>query len=141
MPARWNTFDPACPTRQLLDRVADKWTVLVLATLSAEPVRFGDLRRRVGGISGKVLTECLRSLERDGLIERYVHTGSALRVEYELTRLGLSLVHLLEPLRLWAETNMTKVAAARARRSLAVEPQRKTTAAAPRSQMLRRARA
>ncbi|MGH7702085.1 MAG: winged helix-turn-helix transcriptional regulator [Gemmatimonadales bacterium] len=111
----WNTFDPACPTRQLLDRVGDKWTVLVIAVLSERPTRFGQLRRSVGGVAPKVLTAVLRSLERDGFVRRQVYTASPLRVEYRLTPLGRSLAGVVEELRAWTERQMSKVAKARGR--------------------------
>lgn len=110
----WNVFDPNCPTRQLLDRVADKWTMLAVCALEEDAKRFGELRREIGKISQKVLTEVLRSLERDGIISRHVSTMGPLRVEYRLTRLGRSLVQLAQGLRSWAERNMRQVLAARA---------------------------
>jgi DNA-binding HxlR family transcriptional regulator len=109
----WNTFDPTCPTRQLLDRVGDKWTVLVIATLAERAARFGELRRTVRGVAPKVLTAVLRSLERDGFVRRQVYTASPLRVEYSLTRLGRSLATVVEELRSWTEGQMTKVVKAR----------------------------
>lgn len=111
----WNTFDPACPTRQLLDRVGDKWTVLVISALSEGPTRFGQLRRKVGGVAPKVLTSVLRSLERDGFVQRRVYVSSPLRVEYSLTPLGRSLAAVVEALRRWTERKMDKVVTARAR--------------------------
>lgn len=112
---KWNTFDPACPTRQLLDRVGDKWTVLVISALAECPTRFGHLRRRIGGAAPKVLTGVLRSLERDGFVRRRVYTASPLRVEYSLTPLGRSLAAVVEELRLWTERQMVRVADARVR--------------------------
>lgn len=113
---RWNVFDPACPTRQLLDRIADKWTVLVICALhDGGPTRFGALRRRLGGVAPKVLTSVVRSLERDGLVTRTVHTGSPLRVDYRLTDLGASLHDVVEGLRAWAEGRMARVETARTR--------------------------
>ena len=113
---RWNVFDPACPTRQLLDRIADKWTVLVICALHDDgPTRFGALRRRLGGVAPKVLTSVVRSLERDGLVTRTVHTGSPLRVDYRLTDLGASLHDVVEGLRVWAEGRIAKVETARTR--------------------------
>lgn len=109
-----NVFDPNCPTRQLLDRIADKWTLLVVIGLEERPKRFGELRREIVKISQKVLTEVLRSLERDGIISRHVFVTGPLRVEYRLTRLGHSLLKLAQGLRLWAEGNMRRVLAARA---------------------------
>jgi len=112
---KWNAFDPACPTRQLLDRIADKWTVLVICALAEDgPTRFGALRRRIGNVAPKVITEVLRSLERDGAVLRTVYTGSPLRVEYRLTPLGKSLYQVVGRLRVWAERQVAKVTAARA---------------------------
>ncbi len=113
---KWNVFDPACPTRQLLDRIADKWTVLVIVALQEDgPTRFGALRRRLGGVAPKVLTAVLRSMERDGLITRTVHTGSPLQVDYRLTDLGRSLHAVVEGLRTWAEGRIESVQSARGR--------------------------
>ena len=112
---KWDVFNPACPTRQLLDRIADKWTVLVICALAEDgPTRFGALRRRVGNVAPKVITEVLRSLERDGVVSRTVYTGSPLRVEYRLTPLGKSLYQVVERLRVWAERQIVKVTDARA---------------------------
>jgi DNA-binding HxlR family transcriptional regulator len=111
---KWNVFDPACPTRQLLDRIADKWTVLVICALAEDgPTRFGALRRRIGNVAPKVMTEVLRSLERDGAVSRTVYTGSPLRVEYRLTPLGRSLYQVVGGLRAWAERHIVKVTNAR----------------------------
>lgn len=111
---KWNVFDPACPTRALLDRIGDKWTVLVVSALCDGPLRFGQLKRAIGEPAPKVLTAVLRSLERDGLVTRHVFVVSPLRVEYDLTTLGQSLLAAVGHLRQWAEHNMTKVAKARA---------------------------
>jgi len=112
---KWNTFDPACPTRQLLDRVGDKWTVLVISGLIEGPARFGELRRTVGGVAPKVLTAVLRSLERDGFLLRRVYPESPLRVEYSLTPLGRSLADVVEELRRWTERKMDRVVESRSR--------------------------
>ena len=111
----WNVFDPNCPTRALLNRIGDKWTVLVVSALSDGPLHFGELKRAIGGVAPKVLTSVLRSLERDGIITRRVYTASPIRVEYDLTALGSSLLTAVEYLREWAEENMTKVAKAHVR--------------------------
>jgi len=111
-PMRWNIFDPECPTRQLLDRIADKWTVLVLCQLADTTQRFGELRRELH-MSQKVLTDVLRSLERDGFVSREVFATVPLRVEYRLTRLGLSLSREAQQLRGFAASNMPAVLAAR----------------------------
>jgi DNA-binding HxlR family transcriptional regulator len=111
----WNASDPNCPTRLLLDRIADKWTVLIVGALSDGPLRFGEVKRAVGGVAPKVLTGVLRSLERDGMVARQVYPESPIRVEYRLTRLGRSLVVAVVGLRRWAERNMVSVLAARER--------------------------
>jgi DNA-binding HxlR family transcriptional regulator len=109
-----NVFDPNCPTRQLLDRIADKWTVLVICALAEDgPTRFGALRRHIGNVAPKVMTAVLRSLERDGAVSRRVYTDSPLRVEYRLTPLGRSLYQVAEGLRVWAERQIVKVTDAR----------------------------
>jgi DNA-binding HxlR family transcriptional regulator len=94
--------DPRCAVRLVLDRVADKWTALIVAVLSNGPARYGQLRRAVVGISEKMLAQTLRALERDGLVDRRVVPASPVRVEYELTRLGHTLVPALAPLTAWA---------------------------------------
>ena len=109
----WNVFDPECPTRTLLDRIGDKWTVLVVSALCDGPLHFGELKRAIGGAAPKVLTAVLRSLERDGILTRRVYTASPLRVAYDLTPLGHSLHAAVDHLRQWAEQNMSKVAKAR----------------------------
>lgn len=105
----WNAYDPACPTRRVLDRIADKWTVLVVGTLAPGTRRFGVLRKEVGGISQKVLTEVLRGLERDGTVTRTVYASVPPKVEYSLTPLGRGLAGLLDSVRVWAETNIESV--------------------------------
>jgi len=110
----WNVFDSNCPTRQVLDRVADKWTVLVIQRLSKGTLRFAQLKRSVDGISQKVLTNTLRGLERDGLVSRRIYASVPPRVEYSLTELGQSLCGLVEGICSWAETNIQQVQSARA---------------------------
>lgn len=110
----WNVFDHRCPTRQVLDRIADKWTVLVIQRLSSGTMRFSELRRSIGGISQKMLTSTLRGLERDGLVVRRVYASVPPRVEYSLTPLGRSLCKLVAGICHWAEAHMEQVEAARA---------------------------
>jgi DNA-binding HxlR family transcriptional regulator len=105
----WNVYDPDCPTRRVLDRIADKWTVLVVGALQAGTLRFGEVRRQVRGISQKVLIETLRGLERDGIVKRKVYASVPPKVEYSLTPLGRSLTGLLESVRSWAETHIEAV--------------------------------
>ncbi len=110
----WSVFSSRCPTRQVLDRIADKWSVLVLRRLSDGTLRFAQLRRAVDGISQKVLTNTLRGLERDGLVTRRIYASVPPRVEYSLTELGRSLGGLVEGICTWAESNIERVEEARA---------------------------
>lgn len=113
MVTKWNPYAAECPTRQLLDRIADKWTVLVLGLLRPGPRRFSALKREIGGISQKMLTQTLRNLEADGLVTRKVFPTVPVTVEYELTTLGRSLDETIGPLRDWAERNMSAILRAR----------------------------
>ncbi|MFI7341627.1 winged helix-turn-helix transcriptional regulator [Streptomyces sp. NPDC050085] len=109
---RGDLLDPLCPTRQLLDRIGTKWTsmvVKVLAETDPDEVRFAELRRRIPGISQKMLSVTLQSLARDGLIERRVEPTVPPAVHYRLTELGLSLEEPLSALRIWAETHMPEI--------------------------------
>jgi DNA-binding HxlR family transcriptional regulator len=99
----------------VLDRIADKWTVLVIRRLSSGTLRFAQLRRSVGGISQKVLTNTLRGLERDGIVTRRIYASVPPRVEYTLTDLGRSLCGLVEGICSWAEENIERVEQARRR--------------------------
>jgi DNA-binding HxlR family transcriptional regulator len=110
----WDVFNSKCPTRQVLDRIADKWTVLVIRRLSYGTMRFAQIRRSVDGISQKVLTNTLRGLERDGIVTRKIYASVPPRVEYTLTALGRSLCDLVDAICGWAETNMERVQEARA---------------------------
>lgn len=111
---RWDPYAGPCPTRDLLDRVGDKWSMLVVGILAdAERLRFGAIRDRVVGISEKMLTQTLRSLERDGLVVRTVFAEVPPRVEYELTELGRSLRGPMQALEAWAVDHMDDVVAAR----------------------------
>ena len=101
-----------CPTRLLLDRIADKWTVLLLTTLSTGPLRFNALKRRVEGVSQKMLSQTLRQLERDGLVTRSVEATVPVSVTYAITPLGETLVLALQPVIDWAESRMPLVAQA-----------------------------
>ncbi|MBU2670043.1 helix-turn-helix transcriptional regulator [Actinoplanes bogorensis] len=102
-----------CPSRQILDRIGDTWSVLVVGMLADGPQRYSSLAKRIEGISPKMLTQTLRGLERDGLIGRTVYAEVPPRVDYELTILGLSLLDLVRALSRWAETHIGDVQAAR----------------------------
>jgi DNA-binding HxlR family transcriptional regulator len=112
---RGDLDDPACPTRQVIDRIGDKWSVLVILHLAAGTRRFTELLRVVRGVTPKVLTRTLRALERDGLVSRQVHAEVPPRVEYALTDLGMDLTGPLDVLRVWAEKNIAAIAECRAR--------------------------
>ena len=105
----WDVYSADCPTRKVLDRVADKWAVLVLGLLSKEPVRFNQLRRKIEGVSQKMLSQTLKSLERDGLVHRKAIPTVPVTVEYSITPLGRTLVETVDGLRIWAETHMGEV--------------------------------
>jgi DNA-binding HxlR family transcriptional regulator len=105
----WNAYAGTCPTRLVLDRIADKWAVLVLGLLSDGPVRFNQLRRQIGGISQKMLSQTLKSLERDGLVSRKAIPTVPVTVEYAITPLGTTLSATVDNLRIWAETHMKQV--------------------------------
>ncbi len=110
---KWDAYNEHCPTRVVLDRIADKWTVLIVGALDDKTKRFGELRREIGGISQKMLTQTLRGLERDGIVVRSVYASVPPKVEYSLTDLGRTLVHILEGIRAWSESNIESVLKAR----------------------------
>ena len=105
----YNVYDSHCPTRAALDRIADKWTVLVLGLLEGGPRRFSDLQRGIDGVSQKMLTQTLRALERDGLISRTVYPEVPPHVEYALTALGRTLSEPIASVRRWAEEHIREV--------------------------------
>lgn len=110
---KWDVYNDKCPTRVVLDRIADKWTVLIVGALDEKTKRFGELRREIGGVSQKMLTQTLRGLERDGLITRKVYPSVPPKVEYALTPLGCTLVDALKDIRKWSEENIKDVLKAR----------------------------
>ncbi|MFD4601018.1 winged helix-turn-helix transcriptional regulator [Streptomyces sp. NPDC058464] len=111
----YDAFIRACPTNQLLDRISDKWVSLVVCALAPGPMRYSELARKIAGVSPKMLTQTLRSLERDGILARTVTPSVPVRVDYELTPLGLSLSLLVAGVKDWAETHIEEVHAARER--------------------------
>lgn len=112
-PFQWDTRED-CQVRQILDRVADKWSLLVIALLENRRLRFTELRREIDGVSQRMLTVTLRSLERDGLVKRTVYPVVPPRVEYELTTLGGTLHSTIRSLVTWTEAHQEEIAAARA---------------------------
>jgi DNA-binding HxlR family transcriptional regulator len=110
---QWD-FREGCEVRQILDRVADKWSLLVIALLKHETKRFSELRREIDGISQRMLTVTLRNLERDGLVRRTIHAEVPPRVEYQMTDLGCTLLGTIESLVRWTEEHQQEIARARA---------------------------
>ena len=110
-----NVYKSICPSRQVLKRVGDKWTVLIIGILERGTIRFGSLRREVEGISQKMLTQTLRNLERDGLIKREVFAEVPVRVQYSLTEMGRSLIPVLKPLIQWSEAHLVEIEKAQQR--------------------------
>jgi DNA-binding HxlR family transcriptional regulator len=107
------TYEAGC--RLVLDRIGDRWTVLIVGALGDGTRRFSELRDAIGGVTPKVLTQTLRALERDGLLTRKVYAQVPPRVEYTLTDLGRDLITPIGVIRTWAEQHMQEVLAARAR--------------------------
>lgn len=112
---RPDAFSAQCPTRQVLDRIGDKWAVLILIQLEDGRMRFNALRRRIENISQKMLSQTLKSLERDGLITRHAFATVPVTVEYALTELGRTLAETVHKLTLWAEAHLAEVQAAQQR--------------------------
>ncbi|MBL7253192.1 winged helix-turn-helix transcriptional regulator [Paractinoplanes lichenicola] len=109
------TADPyqaGCATRRILDRIGDRWTVLIVGVLGEGDARFSELRRRIDGVSQKMLTQTLRGLERDGIVRRTVHAEVPVRVVYSLTEAGRTLLEPLRALQRWSIEHLGEVAAA-----------------------------
>lgn len=108
-------FDTDCgATREILNRVGDKWSVLVVVLLGEGALRFNEIRRTIDGISQRMLTSTLRGLERDGLVKRTVHPTNPPQVEYALTKLGRTLLEPVRVLAVWAQSHRGEVMRARA---------------------------
>jgi DNA-binding HxlR family transcriptional regulator len=106
---RGDVFDPTCPTRVILDRIGDKWTVLAVLLLRDGPLRFTELRDGIGRVAPKVLTQTLRRLERDGIVTREVFAEVPPRVVYTLTPLGESLIAPIAAVSTWAEEHLPAI--------------------------------
>src|SRR5205814_10541150 len=119
---RASVLKPQCPSRIVLDRIADKWTALIIQVLANGTRRYAALQREIGGISQKVLTQTLRSLERDGLVLRKVHPVVPPKVEYSLTRLGRTLIDPLHALCRWSERHLSELQANRSRARILEQP-------------------
>lgn len=115
MKQKCDVLDERCPSRAVLDRIADKWTSLVIYALSEGTKRYGELERSIGGISQKMLTQTLRSLEDDGLVERKIYPVVPPHVEYSLTPLGRTLNEPLTAVCRWAEKHLPQLMANRRR--------------------------
>ena len=107
-----NVYSSNCPSRQVLNRIGDKWTVLIVHLLKVGPKRFSELQRCIGGVSHKMLTQTLRSLERDGLVIRTIYPEIPPRVEYELSPLGQTLCTPIAAILRWAEDHIAEVSKA-----------------------------
>lgn len=111
--SRFDVLKEACPTRQVLDRIADKWTMLVVLALEEGTLRFSKLRARIEGVTQKMLTQTLRGLERDGMVLRKVYPTVPVSVEYSLTPLGRSMAKAVSVIREWAYDNIDAIETAR----------------------------
>jgi DNA-binding HxlR family transcriptional regulator len=109
---QYNAYLATCPARQVLDSLSDKWVTLVLNALSEGPKRYSDLARTIAGVSQKMLTQTLRQLERDGLVTRTVTPSVPVRVDYELTALGASMLPVVTAIKSWAESHIDEIHAA-----------------------------
>ncbi|GGJ94598.1 hypothetical protein GCM10011583_27680 [Streptomyces camponoticapitis] len=124
-PFQWDTRED-CEVRQILDRIGDKWSLLVIALLDVRTLRFTELRREIDGISQRMLTVTLRQLERDGLVKRTVHPVVPPRVEYQLTPLGRTLHTTINALVVWTEKHQNEIAASRAEYDRRAEAEART---------------
>jgi DNA-binding HxlR family transcriptional regulator len=111
----YDAFLAVCPSRQLLERLADKWVALVLSSLADGERRYSEIGRTIAGVSQKMLTQTLRNLERDGILIRSITPAVPVRVSYQLTPLGESLLPVVRAIKQWAEQNMVAVQDARQR--------------------------
>src|SRR6187402_47775 len=112
-PADRFTFSVNCPSRLLFDQIADKWSMMVLTVLDAAPMRFNGIKRHLEGVTQKALTQCLRRLERNGVISRRIIMTSPIGVEYTITPLGRSLLGPFQALHAWTMEHLDEVEQAR----------------------------
>ncbi|WP_129658976.1 winged helix-turn-helix transcriptional regulator [Rothia uropygialis] len=110
----FDIMDPHCPSRTVLRHVTDRWTPLIVTSLGGGRMRFTQLRDNIGGVTPKVLTQTLRSMERDGIVTRHASGSVPPRVDYELTELGRSLAEPIDAMRRWAESNAEAIIRSRA---------------------------
>jgi DNA-binding HxlR family transcriptional regulator len=109
----YDVFRRSCPSHTVLEVLTNKWTLLVISSLRGKSHRFGELSRRIEGITPKMLTQTLKILERDGLVQRTMYPVIPPRVDYELTELGGDLVELLDAIRFWSERHVPDILKAR----------------------------
>lgn len=109
--SRPDAFKQICPSREVMARLGEKWTMLVIVALESGPMRFGELKRKVEGISQKMLSKTARNLERDGLLIRRLINEKPLHVEYELTERGKELLVVVRAFKTWAETHLHAITA------------------------------
>lgn len=105
----FSVYSEKCPSRNVLEGISDKWSILVIILLSKKIYRFGELKRKIGGISPKMLAQTLQKLERYGFVGRQSFPILPMKVEYSLTRLGKELSIILSALTVWTETNMNEI--------------------------------
>lgn len=106
-----DAFSGVCPSRLALARLGQKWTVLATIALREKPLRFAEIRRRLDGVSDKMLSQTLRSMERDGLVERYVDDQHPARIEYRLSPLARTVLPIVTELKRWAECSIDSIEA------------------------------
>lgn len=109
----YNAYIAECPSRQVLDAISDKWVTLVLSALAEGPLRYSDLSRRIAGVSQKMLTQTLRQLERDGLLTRTLTPAVPVRVDYQLTELGKTMLPVVAAIKQWSEAHIHEIHTAR----------------------------
>jgi DNA-binding HxlR family transcriptional regulator len=109
--SQFDVYNEKCPSRKLLDIISNKWTILIVEKLSTKTCRFGELKKEIGGISQKVLTQTLKTLEKNGFIARKSYDELQLKVEYSLTLTGKSLAEIFSTITAWAERHMELLSA------------------------------
>jgi DNA-binding HxlR family transcriptional regulator len=109
----YNAMLAGCPTREVLNALSDKWVGLVIVSLADGALRYSEIARTVEGVSQKMLSQTLRSLERNGMITRTVTPSTPIRVDYELTRLGAELLPILQAVKTFSEANIDNIRVAR----------------------------
>ena len=113
MREEYNAYIATCPSRQVLDALSDKWVTLVLTALSEGPQRYSEISRTIAGVSQKMLTQTLRTLEREGLATRTITPSVPVRVDYELTALGDTILPVVAAIKNWSEDHIAEIQAAR----------------------------